>query len=746
MSSLVGESISHYKVLRNIGGGGMGVVFEAEDLDLGRRVALKFLPPELSQNPASLQRFQREARAASTLNHPNICTIYSIEQHGGEHFIAMELLEGAPLSQRIAERAFDVETLLTVAIQIVDALQAAHAKGIVHRDIKPANIFINDSGQAKILDFGLAKIELARAVPAAAGASVAETFLQANDLTSPGSTMGTVAYMSPEQARGEPTDARSDIFSFGAVLYQMATGVLPFQGETSAVIFNAILSHEPIPPVLLNPKLPSELQRIINKAVEKDRSMRYQTAQDLKTDLLRLKRDLESGNRPAAQPAAAVSQAEKSLAVLYFENLSAAKEDEYFRDGMTEDVITELSKIRTLRVFPRPTVMAFRDKSVTARQVAQQLNAQYVLAGSLRRSGNRIRITAQLVDTKTEFPLWSERFDRELQDVFEVQDEIARKIAEALRITLSPQEQKALEAKPTQNAQAYDFFLRGRSYARRVTRQDLEFAIQMYERAAELDPNFASDYAGLAYVFGLYHEWHARGDAQWMEKARAACEKAAALGPNLPDVLVARARIAYTLRDYPQAMQLARQAVALKPDTDGAYWCLGQAYFAAGMFDKGAAIAEEATHVAADDYNVFIPYVNCLNRVGASEREAELRQHQMRVMKQHLALVPEDVRARVLLASQYAEAKQEAEAVSEIKMAIALRPNDSNILYNAACAYALLQRKQDAIVLLKRSKEAGSLNLDWACKDPDLACLRDEPDFQALVAQTQSARAAGAAN
>ncbi|MGH9576494.1 MAG: protein kinase domain-containing protein, partial [Terriglobales bacterium] len=477
------------------------MVYEAEDSQLGRRVALKFLPEELAQDTQSLERFQREARAASALNHPNICTVYAIEQHERQNFIVMELLEGQSLAQMMVRQPFEVALLLEVAIQIADALESAHARGIVHRDIKPANVFVTPRRQVKILDFGLAKMDFARRADGNAP-SQAETVGPDPHLTSPGTTLGTVAYMSPEQARGMPTDARTDLFSFGTVLYQMATGIVPFQGDTDAVIYEAILNRDPAPITQANPVLPAEIGRIVEKALEKDRNLRYQTATDLKTDLSRLKRDLDSGRkRPAdgsdSRPAAA-AMAERSVAVLYFENLSGVKEDEYFRDGITEDIITELSKIKGLRIFSRPTVLAYRDKPVTPAQIGQQLRAAYVLAGSLRRSGARLRINTQLVDTRTDFPLWSERYDREMKDVFEVQDEIARKIAEALRITLSPQEQEAIAAKPTENLQAYDLYLRGKSYARRVTRQDLEFALQMFESAVAMDPNFALAHAAAA--------------------------------------------------------------------------------------------------------------------------------------------------------------------------------------------------------------------------------------------------------
>jgi serine/threonine protein kinase/tetratricopeptide (TPR) repeat protein len=733
--SLVGRTLSHYIVGRRIGSGGMGVVYEAEDTRLARRVALKFLPHEMAQDSQLLERFQREARAASALNHPNICTIHAIEQHERQHFIVMELLEGQTLGERMGRQAFAIDLLLAMAIQITDALESAHAKGIVHRDIKPANIFVTARNQVKILDFGLAKIErVTTASELSSSPSRMETVV-GEELTSPGSSVGTVTYMSPEQARGQLVDARTDLFSVGTVLYQMATGTLPFRGDTSAVIFDAILNRDPVPAVQVNPGLPAELGRLLDKLLEKDRNLRCQSATELKTDLNRLKRDLDSGSKRAAEvgdsrPGVA-KQGPKSLAVLYFENLSGAKEDEYLRDGITEDIITELSKIRGLNTFSRPTVLAFRDKPVTPLQIGQQLHAAYVLTGSLRRSGSRLRINTQLVDTQTDFPMWSERYDREMKDVFELQDEIARKIAEALRVTLSPQELEALAIKPTENLQAYDLYLRGKRYARRQTRQDLEFSLQMFENAVTMDSSFALAYAACANACAMFYCNFSR-DPVWVERARAASGKAVALRWDLPEVQVSQAWVLYATELHDEAVRMVRKAIERRRDCEGAYYLLCRALCAAGRYQEVIDVMHVALEASGEDYNAYVPIMNALNALGKREENKNTLQRFCAALENHLKQVPEDARARVLLGSNYAELGRIEDAMRETNLAITLRPDEASILYNAACMYCFLKKKPEALGMLAKAWEAGFKDAGWARKDPDLALLQGEPEFERM--------------
>jgi len=705
---MIGQTVSHYRILEKLGGGGMGVVYKAEDLRLGREVSLKFLPVELSKEPLAIERFQREARAASSLNHPHICTIYDVDQFEGQHFIVMEYLEGQTLKHRIAGKPMDAERVPEYGYQMADALEAAHARAIIHRDIKPANIFLTDRGQIKLLDFGLAKL-----LPERKGAKVGlhrsgafGVTTQDAHLTSDGVALGTVAYMSPEQVRGLELDERTDLFSLGLVLYELATGQRAFSGNTSGVVFDAILNRAPTPIVRLNPAIPLQLELIINKAMEKDRELRYRTASDIRADLQRLKRDTDSARALPYSTGQASRRAVRrhwphfawagalvlvllaltlnvanvrqrlfggaspahidSIAVLPFANLSNDPKTEYLSDGLTESLINSLSQLPNLAVMSRNTVFRYKGQAMDPQKVGRDLHVRAILTGRLIQSGDELMISVNLEDVQNSRQLWGEQYNRKLSNLVVVQQEIAGDIYGRLRPRLAGEERKLLPKRPTEDAEAYQLYLQGLFYWNKWTQTDFIKAADYFTQAVQRDQHYALSYAGLADTYSLLGDAGYLPPSEAWPKAKAAAMQALQIDDSLAEAHTSLALVKEHFEwDWTGAEQEFKRAIELNPNLATAHHWYGEYLANMGRSDEGMAQTKKAQEL--DPLSLIIN-----TTLGWQYYLVGQNDHAVEQLRKVLDIDPKFSPARRILEEVFAHMGKHKEAVAEREKALSL--------------------------------------------------------------------------
>ncbi len=721
MRPVEGTTLGPYVVVESLGAGGMGEVYRARDPRLDRDVAIKVLRGDEAPDPESLRRLELEARAAAGLNHPHITTIYDVSTHDGQPFLVFELLEGKSLRELLADGPLPVERAVELACQLARGVAAAHAVKIVHRDLKPENLFLTEDGILKILDFGLAKLKPPPAL---------EVDAPTLDATRPGSFFGTPAYMAPEQLRAEAADERTDLFAIGAILHEMVTGRNPFRGKTGAETVSAILQKPPAAVSDAAAALPG-LERLILHCLEKDPAGRFQTATDLHFAL----ESLAGGSRDEATTRSAPTpdRAAPSIAVLPFTDMSPGRDQDYFCQGLAEELITALTRIDGLRVAARSSSFLFRDPGVDIRAAGAKLGVETVLEGSVRKAGDRLRVTVQLIDVADGYHRWSERYDRKLEDVFEIQDEIANGVAEALRGVLTPGEKAALH-RPEGAFACYDFYLRGLQLLREFNRPAVAGAKRMFERAIECDPDYALAWAELANTHSWLYEWWA-GEVEDMKSAERASARALELGPELAEAHVARGFALSLGRDYAAAAREYEEAIRLDPSSFDGHYLYARETFAAGETERSAELFRRAAELRPEDFNSVTLLAQSLRVLGRPEEALEANREAVRRVERRLELNPSDPRALSLGAIALMEDAQNERALAWSERALDLHPEDQGVLINGACLRARLGMKEEAIALLEQVFVRGYGKRDWIERDPDYDSLRDDPRFQAMVAK-----------
>ncbi len=708
---MIGKTISHYKILEKLGEGGMGDVYKAEDTNLHRVVAIKFLPVALTGNEDMKTRFFNEAKAASSLQHHNIYTIHEIDETDkGQLFIVMDCYEGKTVEEKIKQSPLEIDEALDISIQMAQGLFQAHKKNIVHRDIKSANIIVTTDGVVKIVDFGIAKLT------------------DQTGLTIDGTLLGTASYKSPEQTLGEEVDHRTDIWSLGVVLYEMLTGLQPFQGEFEQAVVYSIMNEEPKPLSDLKTGIPLELERIVNKALIKDPKKRYQDLNELIADLNHFQKKPKK-ERPVAQ-----APTTPIIAVLPFTNMSADKDQEYFCDGIAEDILNDLTHLEGLRIIARTSSFAFKNKNQDIREIGLKLGADTLVEGSVRKAGKRIRITAQLINVSDGIHLWSERYDRDLEDVFSIQEEIARSIVDALEIKLSTREKRGLGKVKTRDIQAYDYYLKGREFFHKVTRKNIEYASEMFSRAIEEDPNYALAHAGLADCYS-YLFWYFGGSQENSEGSASESKKALELDQNLAEAHTSRGLAVSLNLQYAEAEKEFDIAIELNPKLYEAYYFYARICKQQGNYEKAVSLFEKASEVRPEDYQAPIFIANTYRDLKLFDKARKETQRALVSVEKHLQLNPNDSRALYLGGTVLSELGKIDKALEWCKRATVIDPNDSAIQYNAACIYSLSGKIDQALDYFEGAIDSGFASKEWIETDSDLDPIRNKPRFKKIMAK-----------